>query len=138
MWDNARLEEETNEGHEDQDENEWAWVTRDQAAQVFNNVEVVEAKCDVAEEDPERVKVDKDCPEPYAAYKFWIHIKESSTETAKKANNKRVNFSSDASDEQAFQFARAMMPKCTMTGKIVRRHLRKHHRRQPTLQLERL
>ena len=61
-WVNARLEEETNAGQEDRDENEWAWVTRDPAAQVFDNVEVAEAKCDVAEEDPERVKEDKDCP----------------------------------------------------------------------------
>ena len=117
VWDDATLEEETLEVLQNTDKDNWAWVTRDQAAKILNNKEVAERKCDVAEKDPERFKVDEDCPELSAAYKYWIKVREGSEEAKAKAHNKRAKFSAAASNEQAYQVARTMMPKSNMALK---------------------
>ena len=118
-WDEAKVEEEVGNIHRNQDASDWQWCTRDQAAKIFGNREVADAKCDVAEKDPTRFQVDEDCPEMEAAYQYWIKTKEGATENRVKEHHKRTKFSAAASDEQAAQISRTMMPAHLAAGRYV-------------------
>ena len=116
-WDAAEVHESVSNSHRNIDKSDWMWCTRDQAAFILNNRAVADAKCDVAGQDPDRFKVDEDCPEMTEAHLYWIKVKEGNSELRVKDHTKRTRTSASASDEQAAAISRMMMPANLAAGR---------------------
>ena len=123
-WDAAEIIESVDNSHRNIDKSDWAWCTRDQAAFILQNRAVADAKCDVAGKDPNRFKVDEDCPEMAEAHLYYIKIKEGKSELRIKDHTKRTRTSASASDEQAAAISRTILPANLAAGKYVSPHVK--------------
>jgi len=110
-WTDVQMEEVVEEKTEEEDKTGWQWVTRDRAAVLLNNRSLAERKCDIAEKDPDRFKVDEECPDRTDAYLYYIKVYEGKHSGTTKSHAKRTVHKQTLDDEQGTMLARRLAPK---------------------------
>ena len=89
-------------------------MTRDRAALLLNSRSVAERKCDIAEKDTDRFKVDDGCPDLKEAYLYYIKVYEGKQEGTTKSHSKKTVHRQDVDDEQGRMLARRLAPKAKL------------------------